>query len=235
MYSPTLGRFMQTDPIGYGDGMNNLAYVGNDPVNRIDPTGLTFVCVFPAPTGPQDSKRECEAAGGKWVESIVVTATVGDDSFTSHGFTVSIGGLGPGSYPITQGGVTVGTVTILPEDSENDEEDLTSTFCRIVSESGGDPAALASLLANEGTGAVIGGVGALAFGEAYLKFNQRFRKFRLQPLGQGAEQFEKSVRRSGRIKGGFLGAIAGIGVTFHFRDEFDAFEQRVAETCRGVL
>jgi RHS repeat-associated protein len=22
MYSPTLGRFMQTDPIGYGDGMN---------------------------------------------------------------------------------------------------------------------------------------------------------------------------------------------------------------------
>ena len=40
MYSPTLGRFMQTDPIGYGDGMNNLAYVGNDPVNAIDPFGL---------------------------------------------------------------------------------------------------------------------------------------------------------------------------------------------------
>ena len=40
MYSPTLGRFMQTDPIGYGDGMNNLAYVGNDPVNAIDPAGL---------------------------------------------------------------------------------------------------------------------------------------------------------------------------------------------------
>lgn len=46
MYSPGWGRFPQTDPSGYQGGANLYAYVGNDLLNLLDPSGL-------APDNPQ--------------------------------------------------------------------------------------------------------------------------------------------------------------------------------------
>lgn len=40
MYDPRLGRFLQTDPVGYKDDLDLYAYVKDDPVDGTDPSGL---------------------------------------------------------------------------------------------------------------------------------------------------------------------------------------------------
>jgi len=67
-YQPALGRFLQTDPIGYQAGMNIYAYVANDPINLADPLGLTQEDGAPDPSPGCSSTHLRDRNTGRYIE-----------------------------------------------------------------------------------------------------------------------------------------------------------------------
>lgn len=91
IYSPTLGRFMQTDPTGYSDGINWYNYVKGDPVNYSDPTGLDSDNSVEEirVTGSKIIKNDCGGVCGNAGPNIFAIGSIGN--FNGND---SLGGIG---------------------------------------------------------------------------------------------------------------------------------------------
>ena len=92
-YNPHIGRFMQTDPVGYGYG-----YCGNNPLGRVDPSGMIWQSTGSILTIP--TIFATGAAG--------VTTSPG----SVVGMIVNVTALAAAS-PVTQGMVTAGVLNCL--------------------------------------------------------------------------------------------------------------------------
>jgi RHS repeat-associated protein len=62
-YDPATARWLSMDPLGDVDGPNRYAYVGNNPINRVDPLGLQASAIMP------DVKRQT----AKGIEAAIVS------------------------------------------------------------------------------------------------------------------------------------------------------------------
>jgi RHS repeat-associated protein len=73
-YKPSIGRFLQTDPVGYIVGFNLYTYCGNNPLNFHDPSGLCKI----------DYGSEFSGFGNDLIRSIYDGVIITSNAMTFH-------------------------------------------------------------------------------------------------------------------------------------------------------
>ena len=106
-YDPTIGRFLSEDPIGFRGGINKYAYVGNRPLNFVDPFGK---CGGPNPyiTALANALGLIGLATGQpELGYVSVAISIANDPKSPQNVGGNLLGLVPGTFGQAAGGLGV--------------------------------------------------------------------------------------------------------------------------------
>jgi len=123
IYDPALGRFLQTDPIRNKDDFNLYTYVGNDPLDKTDPTGMNacggsddskcVVTIAFADRSKDDvGKYNDKFTGVKGQENYNATATVSVNGTVAGTFLAKTTPSGTGKFATIANGNYAATITL---------------------------------------------------------------------------------------------------------------------------
>jgi len=91
-YNATLGRYIESDPIGLAGGVNTYGYAGANPIRRIDMLGLAYELSYATLSGAQDTANwviqwqlsEPAPSTGGWIIQQINGAGFSNGSFNAY-------------------------------------------------------------------------------------------------------------------------------------------------------